>query len=149
MAHLLGTPTSILIDHAYDQVGFGRVVPEDGVFRQLVTVRIIEPTSKQDSLVLFDCTTLQYECHEADEFRVPGYMDNCSLTCGTSLGGQQDGHWQVHAKVSLRPLGTVSVRSAQDTVRLGTVPSGPDVALVGSGRSWTGRLSRGDAESGR
>jgi hypothetical protein len=109
-----------LIDHAYDQTGLNRAVPDDGVFRQLVAARIIEPTSKQDSLrvlgeaglaapsyatvkrrlagyaqdqfrdrlagvcaaeadlgpnslVLFDCTTLRYECHEADEFRVPGY----------------------------------------------------------------------------
>ncbi|GAA5118946.1 hypothetical protein GCM10023320_23860 [Pseudonocardia adelaidensis] len=35
---------------AYDQLGFGRAAGGDEVFRQLVLARIIEPTSKQDSL---------------------------------------------------------------------------------------------------
>jgi len=35
---------------AYDQLGFQRAVESDEVFRQLVLARIIEPTSKQDSL---------------------------------------------------------------------------------------------------
>jgi len=35
---------------AYDQLGFARAAGGDEVFRQLVLARIIEPTSKQDSL---------------------------------------------------------------------------------------------------
>jgi hypothetical protein len=35
---------------AYDRVGFGQATRGDEVFKQLVLARIIEPTSKQDSL---------------------------------------------------------------------------------------------------
>jgi hypothetical protein len=35
---------------AYDALGFDRAVGRDEVFRQLVLARIIEPTSKLDSL---------------------------------------------------------------------------------------------------
>jgi hypothetical protein len=39
---------------AYDQLGFDQATGRDGVFRQLVLARIIEPTSKQDSLRVLD-----------------------------------------------------------------------------------------------
>jgi len=35
---------------AYDRLGFAQATGDDEVFRQLVLARIIEPTSKQDSL---------------------------------------------------------------------------------------------------
>ncbi len=38
------------LSHAYDVLGFARAAGGDEVFRQLVLARIIEPTSKQDSL---------------------------------------------------------------------------------------------------
>jgi hypothetical protein len=38
------------LSSAYDQLGFARAVGGDEVFRQLVLARIIEPTSKADSL---------------------------------------------------------------------------------------------------
>ena len=38
------------LSSAYDVLGFGRAAGGDEVFRQLVLARIIEPTSKQDSL---------------------------------------------------------------------------------------------------
>jgi Transposase DDE domain len=38
------------LSSAYDQLGFARAVGADEVFRQLVLARIIEPTSKADSL---------------------------------------------------------------------------------------------------
>ena len=45
MGHLLDA-----LGRAYDVLGFGQVTRGDEVFRQLVLARIIEPTSKQDSL---------------------------------------------------------------------------------------------------
>jgi hypothetical protein len=45
MAHLWDA-----LCRAYDVLGFGDVARGDEVFRQLVLARIIEPTSKQDSL---------------------------------------------------------------------------------------------------
>jgi hypothetical protein len=39
---------------AYDQLGFDQATGRNGVFRQLVLARIIEPTSKQDSLRVLD-----------------------------------------------------------------------------------------------
>jgi len=45
MAHLLDALCS-----AYDALGFPQATGQDEVFRQLVLARIIEPTSKQDSL---------------------------------------------------------------------------------------------------
>ena len=41
---------------AYDVLGFDRATGGDEVFRQLVCARIIEPTSKQDSLRVLDET---------------------------------------------------------------------------------------------
>lgn len=38
------------LEHVYDVLGFGRATGDDEVFRQLVMARIIEPTSKLDSL---------------------------------------------------------------------------------------------------
>jgi len=38
------------LSSAYDQLGFARAAGGDEVFRQLVLARIIEPTSKADSL---------------------------------------------------------------------------------------------------
>ena len=38
----------------YDALGFGQAAGGDEVFRQLVLARIIEPTSKQDSLRVLD-----------------------------------------------------------------------------------------------
>ena len=45
MGHLLDA-----LSRAYDALGFGQATGHDEVFRQLVMARIIEPTSKQDSL---------------------------------------------------------------------------------------------------
>jgi hypothetical protein len=45
MGHLWDT-----LCRAYDRVGFGRAAGGDEVFRHLVLARIIEPTSKHDSL---------------------------------------------------------------------------------------------------
>jgi hypothetical protein len=105
---------------AYEVLRFDKAAGGDEVFRDLVLARIVEPTSKLDSLrvlgeigiagpsyrtvnrrlasyarmafrdelaracarhaelgpnalVLFDCTTLYYECHQEDEFRKPGF----------------------------------------------------------------------------
>ena len=38
------------LSSAYEALGFARAASRDGVFRQLVLARIIEPTSKLDSL---------------------------------------------------------------------------------------------------
>jgi hypothetical protein len=40
--------------HCYDALGFGQATGGDEVFRQLVLARIIEPTSKLDSLRVLD-----------------------------------------------------------------------------------------------
>jgi hypothetical protein len=50
-AHLWGA-----LCHAYDVLGFDRATGGDDVFRQLVLARIIEPTSRQDSLRVLDET---------------------------------------------------------------------------------------------
>jgi hypothetical protein len=44
------TPLWEALCAGYDQLGFAQAVEDDEVFRQLVLARIIEPTSKQDSL---------------------------------------------------------------------------------------------------
>src|SRR5436305_8312497 len=49
MGHLWGA-----LSHAYEVVGFERAAGGDEVFRQLVLARIIEPTSKLDSLRVLD-----------------------------------------------------------------------------------------------
>ena len=115
MTHLLDA-----LCFVYKKLGFEKVSAADEVFRSLVFARIIEPTSKLDSLrvmnevgiqspsyatlkrrlpiyadldfrnslssccachaaldaealLLFDVTTLYYECHEEDDFRKSGY----------------------------------------------------------------------------
>lgn len=42
------------LSHAYDTLGFAQAADSDEVFRQLVLARIIEPTSKLDSLRVLD-----------------------------------------------------------------------------------------------
>jgi hypothetical protein len=118
---------------AYDRLGFDRAAGGDEVFRQLVLARIVEPTSKLDSLrvlaevgvgtvsyptvnrrlrvysaegwreglagacaahvrlgpttlVLFDATTLYFETHEPDDFRVPGYSKERRLEPQITVG---------------------------------------------------------------
>ena len=108
------------LSFVYDRLGFDKALSQDKIFKNLVIARIIEPTSKSDSLrvlreagaeipsyatlkrrlshyseldfrnslstcctdhanlspnalILFDVTTLYYECHQADDFRKPGY----------------------------------------------------------------------------
>jgi hypothetical protein len=118
---------------AYESLGFDRATGGDEVFKALVFARIIEPTSKQDSLrvleeagisslsyrtlnrrlpvwatpgfraclgeacaaharlgpaalVLFDVTTLYFEAHEPDEFRIPGFSKERRLEPQITLG---------------------------------------------------------------
>jgi hypothetical protein len=84
----------------FDVLGFGEATGGDEVFRQLVLARIIEPTSKLDSLrvlgeagietaaacaahaklgpaslVLYDVSTLYFEIDEGDGFREPGFSN--------------------------------------------------------------------------
>ena len=62
---------------AYDQLGFDEATGGDEVFRQLVLARIIEPTSKQDSLrVLAEAGVQAVPSYATLKRRLQGYADD-------------------------------------------------------------------------
>jgi hypothetical protein len=58
---------------AYDVLGFDEAAGGDEVFRQLVLARIIEPTSKQDSLRVLEEVGVQPVSYATLKRRLPGY----------------------------------------------------------------------------
>jgi hypothetical protein len=68
MAHLWNA-----LCRAYDMLGFDEAAGGDEVFRQLVLSRIIEPTSKQDSLRVLAEVGIQPASYATLKRRLPGY----------------------------------------------------------------------------
>lgn len=60
---------------AYDLLGFGQAAGGDEVFRQLVLARIIEPTSKQDSLRVLEETGVAPPSYPTVNRRLPVYAE--------------------------------------------------------------------------
>lgn len=58
---------------AYDALGFDQAVEGDAVFRQLVLARVIEPTSKQDSLRVLAETGIEATSYATVKRRLPVY----------------------------------------------------------------------------
>ncbi len=58
---------------AYDTLGFDEAADGDEVFRQLVLARIIEPTSKLDSLRVLEETGIEPASYRTVSRRLPGY----------------------------------------------------------------------------
>jgi hypothetical protein len=61
---------------AYDQLGFARSVGRDQVFRQLVLARIIEPTSKLDSLRVLAEAGVDAPSYPTLNRRLSGYAED-------------------------------------------------------------------------
>ena len=61
------------LGRAYDVLGFGEATDGDEVFRQLVLARIIEPTSKQDSLRVLDEVGVPAASYPTLNRRLPVY----------------------------------------------------------------------------
>jgi hypothetical protein len=61
---------------AYDQLGFAKAVEADEVFRQLVLARIIEPTSKQDSLRVLAEAGVEAVSYATVKRRLQSYADD-------------------------------------------------------------------------
>src|SRR5438094_2339760 len=59
------------LSHAYDVVGFERAAGGDEVFRQLVLARIIEPTSKLDSLRVLEEVGIDPPIYRTPTRRLP------------------------------------------------------------------------------
>ena len=68
MGHLLDA-----LSRAYDGLGFTEATEGDEVFRQLVLARIIEPTSKEDSVRVIDETGLAAFSYPTIKRRLPRY----------------------------------------------------------------------------
>jgi hypothetical protein len=68
MAHLWDA-----LCRAYDVLGFDEAAGGDEVFRQLVLARIIEPTSKRDSLRVLEEVGVQPASYATLKRRLPGY----------------------------------------------------------------------------
>lgn len=68
MAHLWDA-----LSRAYDVLGFEEATGGDEVFRQLVLARIIEPTSKQDSLRVLEEVGVAGASYATLKRRLPGY----------------------------------------------------------------------------
>ena len=61
---------------AYDALGFARAVGRDEVFRQLVLARIIEPTSKLDSLRVLGEVGVEATSYRTLNRRLRGYAED-------------------------------------------------------------------------
>jgi hypothetical protein len=61
---------------AYDALGFDEAAEGDGVFRQLVLARIIEPTSKQDTLRVLSEVGVDAVSYPTLNRRLPGYAED-------------------------------------------------------------------------
>jgi hypothetical protein len=61
---------------AYDTLGFARATRDDEVFRQLVLARIIEPTSKQDSLRVLEEAGIDAVSYPTLNRRLPAYAQD-------------------------------------------------------------------------
>lgn len=68
MAHLWDA-----LSRAYDILGFDTAAGGDEVFRQLVLARIIEPTSKEDSIRVLGETGIAAASYRTIKRRLPGY----------------------------------------------------------------------------
>ena len=68
MSHLLDALT-----RAYEVLGFDDAAGGDDVFRQLVLARIIEPTSKEDSIRVLTETGMAPASYATIKRRLPGY----------------------------------------------------------------------------
>jgi hypothetical protein len=68
MGHLLDA-----LDHAYQVLGFANAADHDEVFKALVVARIIEPTSKQDSLRVLDEAGAWCPSYRTLKRRLAGY----------------------------------------------------------------------------
>jgi hypothetical protein len=63
------------LGRAYAVLGFDEAAGGDEVFRQLVLARIIEPTSKQDSLRVLTEVGVRPASYATLKRRLPGYAD--------------------------------------------------------------------------
>jgi hypothetical protein len=63
------------LSHAYDVLGFGQATGGDEVFRQLVLARIIEPTSKLDSLRVLQEAGIPAASYATVKRRLPVFAD--------------------------------------------------------------------------
>ena len=70
------TPLWQALCAAYDQLGFDEATGGDEVFRQLVLARIIEPTSKQDSLRVLAEAGVDAVSYATLKRRLQGYADD-------------------------------------------------------------------------
>ena len=63
------------LSRGYDVLGFDRAADGDEVFRQLVLARMVEPTSKQDSLRVLDEVGVGAASYRTVNRRLPVYAD--------------------------------------------------------------------------
>jgi len=70
MGHLLDALT-----RAYDVLGFTEATGGDEVFKQLVLARIIEPTSKEDSIRVLSEAGINPASYRTIKRRLPGYAE--------------------------------------------------------------------------
>jgi len=63
------------LSRAYDVLGFDQAADGDEVFRQLVLARIIEPTSKEDSIRVLDEVGVTAASYRTIKRRLAGYAD--------------------------------------------------------------------------
>jgi hypothetical protein len=100
--------------HAYDVLGFDQATGGDEVFRQLVLARIIEPTSKLDSLRVIAEAGIEPASYATVKRRLPGYATEQHQTALSTACA-------AHAELgpSTLVLYDVSVRHEALVVRVG------------------------------
>ena len=69
-------PLWTMLEHGYECLGFDRATSHDEVFKHLVFARIIEPTSKQDSLRVLDEAGIQHCSYRTLKRRLGIYSEH-------------------------------------------------------------------------
>ena len=72
---------------AYDRLGFADAADGDEVFRQLVLARIIDPTSKLDSLRVIEEAGISPVSYRTLKRRLPAYAGDAWRECGFRRNG--------------------------------------------------------------
>jgi hypothetical protein len=118
MGHLLDA-----LARGYDMLGFAAATGRDEVFRALVLARIIEPTSKLDSLRVLEEAGMTPPSYRTVKRRLRLYAGAAEETGGQETGGQETGGQETGQPVPADPAGgrwrARLARACAEHVRLG------------------------------
>ena len=105
----------------YTDLGFGAAAKGDNVFRDLVLARIIEPTSKLDSLRVLEEVGVESMSYRTLTRRLPGYASvefRAGLSAACAARAPQVTPIQIRSDMRLSPKTPVSFRCSRSSTSI-------------------------------